>query len=66
MKKIILLIWIMILFIGCEGLQQKPQIRIESVICRVQDNSNYSHWCEYECGNNIIEEAMKCHQKEEY
>lgn len=40
-------------------------IPIESQKCKVQDNSNYSHWCEYDCTSDIstmAEEAIKCQE----
>ena len=62
MKKIIitLSLILVVLLVGCDKLQPKPPIKIETQTCKIQDNTNHSHWCEYPCGNDMIEEAIKC------
>lgn len=56
----ILFLILIVLIVLCI-ITPSPEIIVKvNSTCKVQDNSNYSHWCEYTCGNNIFEEAIKC------
>ena len=67
--KYIILIGLCILVLGCEELELNTSLRIEDSTCYVQDNSNYSRWCEINCSSNLIsnliEGGMKCMFKED-